>query len=278
MNSILTDHYLPGFATAALYALSALLLYRHVSSTVPTDLNQESSHGKTVWVIALVAAALHGWMLIHSTFKSSGINLAFFNSLSVTAWFTVMITLLLNFTRPVINLGLIQFPLASLILVLSIIFTSSNNTTVQPETQWHVLISVIAYALLTIAAAQALLVSLQDKRLRHHRPGGFLQALPPLAVMETVLLQLLLVTFIMLTLALATGFIFMDDLFGQRLVHKTTLSSIAWLLLAVLLIGQWRWGWRGQKTAAMTMGAFVSLLLGYFGSKFVIELVLHQQG
>lgn len=276
MNSILMDHYLPGIAAAALYALSALLLYRHVGNREPAEQHQDSSNGKTVWGIALVAAALHGWMLIHSTFTTSGINLAFFNSLSVTAWFTVMITLLLNFTRPVINLGLIQFPLAALTLVLSIFFTTASGTTVQPETQWHVLISVIAYALLTIAAAQALLVSLQDKRLRHHRPGGFLQALPPLAVMETVLLQLLLVTFLMLTLALATGFIFMDDLFGQRLVHKTTLSSIAWLLLAVLLIGQWRWGWRGQKAAAMTMGAFVSLLLGYFGSKFVIELILDQ--
>lgn len=270
------DHYLPGIAAAALYAVSALLLYRRVRRSEPDRHQQGSSKGNEVWVIALIAAALHGWMLIHSTFSPSGINLAFFNSLSVTAWFTVMITLLLNITRPVINLGLIQFPLTALALVLSIIFTSNTSTTVQPETQWHVLISVIAYALLTIAAAQALLVSLQDKRLRDHRPGGFLQALPPLAVMETVLVQLLLVTFIMLTLALGTGFIFMDDLFGQRLVHKTVLSTVAWLLLAVLLVGQWRWGWRGQKTAAITMGAFVSLLLGYFGSKFVIELILDQ--
>ena len=86
--------------------------------------------------------------------------------------------------------------------------------------------------------------------------------------------QLLVVTFLMLTLALITGFVFLDDVFAQRLVHKTTLSIVAWLLLAVLLTGQWRWGWRGQKAAGMTIGAFLSLLLGYFGSKFVIELIL----
>jgi len=140
--------------------------------------------------------------------------------------------------------------------------------------QWHVLISVIAYALLTIAAGQALLVSVQDKRLKSGRTGGILRALPPLKVMESVLFQLLLASFIFLTLALITGFVFLDDMFAQRMVHKTTLSVAAWCLLGLVLIGHFRWGWRGQKAAGITLGAFVTLLLGYFGSKFVIELLL----
>lgn len=275
MNSILMDNHFFGFAAVVLYASSAYLLYRAVfAETQPSYTDQKSGSLSIIWMIALAAAALHGWMLINSTFKSTGLNLAFFNSLSITAWFAVMITLLLNVGRPVINLGLILFPMTAMTLLVSIFFTNPGISTIEPKVQWHVLISVIAYALLTIAAGQSVLVSLQDKRLHSHRPGGFLRALPPLAVMETVLFQLLVATFLMLTLALITGFVFLDDVFAQRLVHKTTLSIVAWLLLAVLLTGQWRWGWRGQKAAGMTIGAFLSLLLGYFGSKFVIELIL----
>ena len=49
---------------------------------------------------------------------------------------------------------------------------------------------------------------------------------------------------------------------------------VAWLIIAVLLAGHFLWGWRGQKASNLTIGAFVSLLLGYFGSKLVIELIL----
>ena len=125
-----------------------------------------------------------------------------------------------------------------------------------------------------MAAVQSILVSLQDKRLRAHRPGGLLRALPSLKLMEQVLLQLLIASFLLLSLALITGFIFLDDLFAQRLVHKTALSILALLLLAILLIGHFRLGWRGQKAAKMTLGAYIALLLGYFGSKFVKELLL----
>lgn len=92
--------------------------------------------------------------------------------------------------------------------------------------------------------------------------------------MEQVLLQLLIASFLLLALALATGFVFLDNLFAQRLVHKTMLSLLALALLAVLLIGHYRFGWRGQKAAKMTLGAYIALVLGYFGSKFVKELLL----
>ncbi len=271
--NIMNNH-LIGICAVVLYATSAGMLYRKVAANQTANDTESPRKYSFVWAIAVAAALVHALMLINSTFKSSGINLAFFNSLSVTTWFTVTITLLLNVGRPVINLGLILFPMSAITLLLSIIFTNSNTGTIEPELQWHVLISVIAYALLTIAAGQSVLVSLQDKRLHSHRPGGFLRALPPLAVMETVLFQLLVATFLTLSLALVTGIIFLDDIFAQRLVHKTVLSIGAWLILAVLLIGQLRWGWRGQKAAAMTIGAFTFLLLGYFGSKFVIELIL----
>ena len=95
--------------------------------------------------------------------------------------------------------------------------------------------------------------------------------------METLLFQMLALGFLLLTLSLLTGFLFLEDMFAQHLVHKTVLSLLAWLLFAVLLLGHWWLGWRGQTAIRWTIAAFVLLMLAYFGSKFVLELILHRK-
>jgi len=41
-----------------------------------------------------------------------------------------------------------------------------------------------------------------------------------------------------------------------------------------LLLGRWRYGWRGIRAVHWTLTAMALLLLAFFGSKFVLELVL----
>ncbi len=65
----------------------------------------------------------------------------------------------------------------------------------------------------------------------------------------------------------------MDDLLAQKLVHKTVLSVLSWVVFGVLLIGRRRYGWRGAKAVHWTLTAMALLLLAFFGSQFVIELV-----
>jgi ABC-type uncharacterized transport system permease subunit len=77
-----------------------------------------------------------------------------------------------------------------------------------------------------------------------------------------------------LTVSLGSGFIFIEDLFAQHLVHKTVLSIIAWIIFSGLLVGRMRYGWRGKTAIQWTLIGFVLLLLAYFGSKLVLELIL----
>lgn len=276
MNASTLNHNLPGIGALVSYLISAALLWH--AATADTE-NTGLSRKRSLFIgfIAAAGAILHLIMLLGTAYNAGALNFSFFNSLSVTAWFTVVLLLFVSAGRPVLTLGLIVFPASALLIGCALVFSSSGALSVAPQIQWHVLISVVAYALLTMAAVQSILVSLQDKRLRTHRPGGVLRTLPPLKLMEQVLLQLLLVSFLLLALALATGIVFVDDLFAQRLVHKTLLSLLALVLLAVLLIGHFRLGWRGQKAAKMTLGAYIALVLGYFGSKFVKELLLSSQ-
>src|SRR5690606_13545096 len=124
----------------------------------------------------------------------------------------------------------------------------------------HVYSSMLAYSVLAIAAFQAVLVAMQDYRLRHRHPGGFVRLLPPLQAMEDVLFQMLRLGFVLLTVALATGFLFLENMFAQHLVHKTVLSMLAWVVFGVLLAGHWRFGWRGQTAIRWTVGGFIVLM------------------
>ena len=94
--------------------------------------------------------------------------------------------------------------------------------------------------------------------------------------MESLLFQMIATGFTLLTLALVTGVLFLEDIFAQHLVHKTVLSIIAWGVFAILLWGRWRFGWRGRVAIRWTIGGFIFLMLAYFGSKFVLELIINR--
>ena len=70
--------------------------------------------------------------------------------------------------------------------------------------------------------------------------------------------------------------LFINDLFGQHLAHKTLLSIFAWLVFAVLIWGRWKRGWRGRVAVRMTLAGIVLLLLSYFGSKLILEVLLQR--
>ena len=92
--------------------------------------------------------------------------------------------------------------------------------------------------------------------------------------MESLLFQMIAVGYATLSLALLVGITFLEDIFAQHLVHKTILSIIAWTVFAILLHGRWKYGWRGRIAIRWTLIGFLFLMLAYFGSKLVLELIL----
>ena len=221
---------------------------------------------------------LHSWLLWDSIFSSAGINLGFYHALALTSWTIIALLLISSLTKPVDNLGLILLPAAALSVILETNFADVGF--LRPSASWplkiHVLLSMLAYSLLTLAAVQAMLLAVQDHHLRHRHPGGFVRTLPPLQTMESLLFEMISAGFVLLTLALLSGFAFLENMFAQHLVHKTVLSVLAWLVFGGLLIGRFRNGWRGRTAIVWTLGGFVILILAYFGSKAVLQFILHR--
>lgn len=231
----------------------------------------------TLLMIAAMAIGLHGWAIVQAVAGEDGLNLSFLNAMSTVAWLIAAVLWLITLLKPIEKLGIVVFPLAGLILLVQIAVPSDihvvHNRT-WPMTA-HIVTSMLAFSFLNMAAFQSILLAAQDFGLRQKRSRGALVAsLPPLQTMETLLFQLIAAGFVLLTVSLSSGFMFLENMFAQHLVHKTVLSILAWLVFAVLLLGRARYGWRGQLAIRSTLAGFVSLLLAYFGSKMVLEIIL----
>lgn len=231
-----------------------------------------------ILLLAAVAIIVHGVSLYQELFTVHGLDIHFYNVLSLVAWLVALLLTLTAITLQIECLGIVVFPFAALMLAVNFLPAEPHLLPyhIQSGMLVHILFSILAYSLLSIAAVQALLLYVQDLQLHNKHPGGFIRALPPLETMEILLFRLIGLGFIVLSIALLSGMIYLEDMFAQHIAHKTILSLIAWLLFAVLLWGRWQFGWRGRIAIRWTYSGFILLMLAYFGSKFVIELVLHR--
>lgn len=178
--------------------------------------------------------------------------------------------------KPLDNLFLALFPLAIFAILASLTISSHYPPTeLDSGSASHVLLSILAYSVISIAALQALLLAYQNNRLKHHHPGGLLSKLPPLQDMEALLFELLWVGQIILSMAIAAGFFFFDDIWGiDGVIHKTFFSLLAWCVFAALLWGRNQLGWRGVTAIRFTLSGFALLIVGFYGSKLALEYLI----
>jgi len=271
--------FLISILAAALYSVASARLYVALGSSVPRDRGpgpgRTPTPGRAVTLgIAGLGAVLHLGMVWYQSGLPDALRLPFFTALSLVGLGIVVLQLLICLRQPAEYLGLAVYPLAAVALMASQASHDSGGAVYGRAIQVHVALSVLAYAVLALTAVQAVLVAVQRHFLTQRRPGGFLRALPPLETTEALLFALLSAGLAFLTLSLASGFLYLDDMFAQKLVHKTILSCSAWLIFAVLLFGRWRFGWRGRRFVHWTLGGFALLLVAYFGSKLVVEFMV----
>lgn len=265
-------NYANNIAAIALYIAASVYVYTNVARLKPAN--------KT-WLLGLAAAAIaaHLLGLIQLVFQPGGYQLGFFIALSLVTCVVNIIVAISGLRLPILNLSLFLFPFSVLSVAAALLSHSPLTPlhTISVGLLCHITLSILAYALLTISALQALFLAWQDRQLKHKHTTGRVRLLPPLQTMESLLFYVIWAGQITLTASILSGFVFIDDMFAQSLVHKTALSIVAWLIYSVLLFGRHQQGWRGSKAIHWTLAGFCTLMLAYFGSKLVIELILGGQ-
>ena len=257
-------------------ALTAIVAYLGAAGLLVAGLRRERDERWPWLSLAAVAVLLHASAHVLAWRASGGTDLHFFAALSLVGLGMAALTALFGAGGRMAALGVVVYPLAALVLAGYAAYGHRLAEPIDWRLQLHAWCALLSYATLAIAALLAIMLWLQDRALRQHQFRAWSRALPPLTELETLLFRTVTVGFILLSATLLTGVLFVENLFAQHLVHKTVLSVLSWLLFGALLLGRWRFGWRGRVAVRWTLAAMAMLVLAFFGSKAALELVLHR--
>ncbi|MBS3936906.1 MAG: cytochrome c biogenesis protein CcsA [Sulfuritalea sp.] len=238
--------------------------------------------GLVGWERAWLAAALavHGVTLALALLPAAGpgMRFGFAVALSMITWLAVALYWIESLYARMESLQMLGLPLAAACALLPWLLPGQHlvANAESPVFRLHFLVAMLSYSLFTLAALHAVLMAVAEKRLHRGRMTPLFAGLPPLLTMESLLFRLIHIAFVLLTLTLASGVLFSEQIFGKALPlnHKTVFALLSWAIFAALLYGRHRYGWRGRKALRWTLSGFVALLLAYVGSRFVLEVLL----
>lgn len=266
--------------TALLYAGLALycgrMKWQTPAATAPATRTAER-------IAIVVPLLLHGWLLYGLIFTQAGFNMGVTIAISLITWITLLIYMASSMRYHLEALNPVVLPIAAVGAVLPILIPDTHLLPYGGYALFkaHLLTAFLAYALFTIAALHGVVMALAEKRL-HARELTALTELPPLMTMERLLFRLIGAGFVLLTITLASGILFSEELFGKPASftyftqHKTVFAILSWLIYAALLAGRRIYGWRGRTALIWSLSGFVALILAYVGTKAVLEIVLHR--
>ena len=257
--------------------LLVILLYVAAAAAISARLfHHQGPQHKWSTIVGSLALLAHLYLLNQSIFASTEQNMSITNVASLIAWIISISMTLASFSLSSALLLPMVYGFSALVVLINWLLPSTHimHLQLQPGLISHISIALIAYGCLMIALLYALQLSYINYRLKHKQASMLHSSLPPLMNVEAVLIKLLLVGTLLLSLSLLSGFVFLENMFAEGQAHKTILSCIAWGIYVATLIGHYRFGWRGKVIIISScVGAFV-LTLGYFGSRFVKEVIL----
>lgn len=272
-------HLLPHIVSALLYAMLGLHFWH--TRWRETD-KPRVTLPMQAWERVSIAGVLflHGIGLYEGLFGAGGMRFSFSYALSLMLWLAVFIYWLESFRARMDGLQPMVLPVAAACTLLPALFPQLR--VIEHAGAWgfklHFLAAMLAYSLFMLSALHAVFMGFVERRLHRRTLTKRLASLPPILVMEALLFRMILIAFALLTLALGSGILFSEALFGKALVvdHKTLFAFASWGIYAALLIGRHIYGWRGRVALRWTLAGFMILLLAYVGSRFVVEVILHR--
>jgi len=168
------------------------------------------------------------------------------------------------FLLPATAIPLLIIPLLSDDVILRVHVTSMMEA-------GHLLFSLLAYAILTLATLHAIMHLLLDRSLKRKQIGPIVHAMPSLLEVETHMYAQVGTAAWILGIGILSGLTWQWEELGafSLLSHKVILSTFSWCVLVALFAMRRRAGWQGRRAGWMVIAAYVLLLLAYFGVRTV---------
>lgn len=259
-----------------IYPAVAMLFYCIALILVTSRLfHVEGPKRQIVAGVAAVAVVFHALALSQAIFTLDGQNFSLTNVISLVNWIIAFtFTLLLLRLKVIIVVPVIYA--CSIISVALLWLLPPKYIThfeLYPEILGHVVLSLMAYSALMIAALYAIQLWFIQQKLKN-KQLVISSGLPPLMTVEKQLYHLVIIGMALLSLSLITGFIFLDDMFVDGKGHKAILSMLAWAVYATMLWQHYTLGCKIRTAVIYTLSGAGLLTMGYFGARVVKELIL----
>lgn len=134
----------------------------------------------------------------------------------------------------------------------------------------HVSLALLGYAAFVVAAGYAFLFLQLYRELKAGRFSTFYGKLPPLEVLERMMLGALSVGFVTLTGAVATGAVWAEQLYHDAWVKdpKILVTLATWALYAAALLLRRLRRWQGRQTAMASLAGLGAILFSLVAVNF----------
>lgn len=255
----------------SLLIIFAIVFYLIASGVQIARLNAYEKFAKRFLLIAgFIAVILHAELLHRWIDLPMGQNLSSGNLFSMAVWLAAFLLSIAALRKPIENLCLIIYPLAALSIILNLLFPHYYVLETSDADVFHILLAIITFSVLCIAALQAIFLILQEYLLKHQSLLRWMLLLPPLQAMEQLLFRMIALGFILLTVLAISSIISFGNIFAANLIAKTSIVLLAWLVFLILLIGRYYLGWRGKIAIRFTLIGVILLAIVYYGTRVLV--------
>jgi ABC-type uncharacterized transport system permease subunit len=191
--------------------------------------------------------------------------------LLVLGWVVLTLHLYLWFRQKVEVAGVVLPPLAGIMafVAMQLMRGATTNPTTTPDGWFlfHTTVSTLGIAILSVAFAMSVVYLVQDRALKSKKALKMLERLPSLQKADQIGFRSLTVGFILLSLGIVTGVVVNAELYERSLElgPKQIFPVLAWIVFASILVGRPILGFRGRKSAYMTIAGFALGLMTVIG-------------
>ena len=256
--------------------LTAIIFYvLGVLAQVFRKNKEKFSYDKASFMLMAVGLIGHGFATFLILEGDQGVNISLLSVTNFGSYLVLVFISLMSLRLPIANLMLIGTPVAIIIVLLATFLPQESAKQISTDSPllFHIFASVAAYVALFMATVQSVLLGLQESKLKT-RTGSLGSLVPPLETMERLLIAMLWWGLALLSLSIATGFFFLEDIMAQRVAHHIVITTLSWLTYVIFFVGRIAFNWHGTLLVRWALVAFSLLVLGYAGSKFVLEYLL----
>ncbi|HPA15310.1 MAG TPA: c-type cytochrome biogenesis protein CcsB [Desulfobacterales bacterium] len=198
-------------------------------------------------------------------------------TLIMAGWAIVCVFLVFQYKYRLKILGIYAAPLSALVLFIA--YQMPGEPVLDQNlfnNFWlisHIVTIFIGEASFALACGLGVLYLIQEHAIKAKNHGFFYRRLPSLELLDTTGYASIVVGFTMLTVGLITGFVYAKSVWGRfwDWDPKEVWSGITWLIYAALLHERLTVGWRGRRSAILSIIGFAVLLFTFFGVNFFLK-------